>query len=106
MKRNITWSSRVLTIGSALFILLLCQFHYIEQSEARAVKSSSSSNASLQDLCSSIADLRASIRTANDFATTLTSPASSVNTIVHALGEATESLEDVRQIVRQILGPC
>ena len=106
MKHNITWRSRVLIIASALSILLLGQFHYIEQSEGRAVKSSSPPNASLQDLCAPLADLRSSVRTANDFATTLTSPASSVNTIVRALGEATESLEEVRQIVKQMLGPC
>jgi hypothetical protein len=106
MKHNVTWRSKVLIIASALSILLLGQFHYVEQSEARAVKSSSPSNASLQDLCAAIADLRASIRTASDYTTTLSSPASSVSTIAQALGEATESLEDVRQIVRQILGPC
>ncbi len=106
MKHNITWSYRVLIIASALSILLLGQFHYIEQYEARAVKSSSPSNASLQDLCVAIADLRASIRTASDETTTLTSPASSVSTIAQALGEATESLEEVRQIVKQMFGPC
>jgi len=85
---------------------LLGQFHYIEQSEARAVKSSLPSNASLQDLCAPLADLRASIRTASDETTTLTSPASIAAAIAQALGEATESLEEVRQIVKQMLGPC
>jgi hypothetical protein len=106
MKHNLTLSYRVLFIAFAISILLLGQFHYIEQSEARAVESSSASNASLQDLCAATADLRGSIRTASDYTATLTSPASSVAAIAQALGEATESLEDVRQIVRQILGPC
>jgi hypothetical protein len=106
MKHNVTWSSKVLIIASALSILLLGQFHYVEQSEARAIKSSSPSNASLQDLCAAIADLRGSIRTASDYTTTLSPPASPVSTIAQALGEATESLEDVRQIVKQMLGPC
>lgn len=100
MKRKVIWNSKVLLIASALSILLLGQFHYIEQSEGRAVKSSSPSNASLQDLCAALADLRGSIRTASDYTATLTSPASSVATIAHSLGEATESLEGVRQRVR------
>ena len=105
MKHNVT-CSKMLVIAFALFVILLGQFHYVKQSEARAVKYDSPSNASLQDLCSSLGDLRGSIRTANDYTTTLTSPASSISIIVNALSEATESLEDVRQMVKQILGPC
>src|SRR4029079_5337119 len=93
-------------IAFALFVILLGQFHYLKQSEARGVKHDSPSNASLKDLCSSLGDLRGSIRTDSDYTTTLTSPASSISIIVNALSEATESLEDVRQMVKQILGPC
>ena len=106
MEHNVTCSSKVLVIAFALFVILLGQYHYVKQSEARAVKYDSPSNASLKDLCSSLGDLRGSIRTANDYTTTLTSPASSISIIVNALSEATESLEDVRQMVKQILGPC
>ena len=53
-----------------------------------------------------IADLRASIRTASDETTTLTSPASTAAATAQALGEATESLGEVRQIAKQMLGTC
>lgn len=106
MRQNTRRRNRNLTIVMTTFILLSFQYYYFHQSEARSVKSSTSSSVPMQDLCAASGDLRNSIRTASDESTVLISPASSVGKLVVALGDATSSLEDVREMGRKILGPC
>jgi len=89
----------LLIIGSTMITLLLGQLYSLAQSEVLAVNSSfNSKNGSEQDICSVIADLRSSIRTASDYVSMLPSSqyASMIN---NALSDATDSVQDARGLL-------
>jgi hypothetical protein len=106
MNGYLTPDIKILILSFSLFILLLSQIPLIERSEGRAVKSELSSGDSKQNLCDAIAELRSSLRAASDESSVLSPPSQSVAIIVESLARATESLEDIRQVVRDMMGSC
>jgi len=89
----------LLIIGSTMITLLLGQLYSLGQSEVLAVNSSSSSkNGSEQDICSVIADLRSSLRTATDYLPML--PMNQYTSMINsALSDATDSVQDARGLL-------